>query len=500
MLNPTPPSEVLPQRNTIQIPVTEVLPGVQPIISVGEVLRMLVRSNDQGQGQLYYRGMLIAAQLPDTLAAGDKILAKVTDAGTQLVLKLLDAQKGTTPGPKTEAASGQVQAQLAEEFEAILRDAANPALRLSNPVTLPQVMSSVPLPQVSKTDVPAQQGATAAAQKPAEEITVALQKLFASLVSSDQLKDPQIALTKLLDTTAGKVAVSLRTAAEQISKLVDEPYQTSAGRFLEALQDELGKLLDDVTHDNKSSSKQLTILVNALTAELKSGKKAPENEQRLLQATLEDLTAAQNSPEQLAQKLETSLNRLNDPGRAVAQKFLALDPQMKNELKEITNRLEQLANSQETLNRLNPVMQALGEPALILFPFLAQGLLSHSQVTIESPIDRENGNGGERRDYDQGEEGEADSAPYQRIQVNVPLPAMGQVHVDIAHRKEEILVRFSVGNPEASAFLLEQLEHLAVTLKGLNFSRTELMTHVGTRPDDPPQWTVNASAISNTVV
>src|SRR5262245_53049075 len=87
-------------QQLIRIPGTEVIPQAQPAIAVGDVLRLIVRSNNEGKGQLYFRGMLIPASLPETLTAGDKIFAQVTKADNQVILKLLETQKtalGNTP-------------------------------------------------------------------------------------------------------------------------------------------------------------------------------------------------------------------------------------------------------------------------------------------------------------------------------------------------------------------------------------------------------------------
>ena len=157
-----------------------------------------------------------------------------------------------------------------------------------------------------------------------------------------------------------------------------------------------------------------------------------------------------------------------------------LDPKSLADLSQIANRFEQMAASQETLAKMNPVMQALGEPALILFPFLMQGLVSHSEVTIETKkrVEDEEDGGGKGGNRE----------PFQRIQVAVPLPNLGTIDVDIAHRTEEIWVRFTVSDPEIGKFLLEKLEALSPVLRDYGFKKAELVAHVGQKQENLPAW------------
>ncbi len=434
---------------------------------MGEVLRMIVRSNDQGQGQLYFRGLLIPATLPEMLNPGDKIFAKVTQANDQLVLKLLETQKQNDPAPGVKG-GGTVQTTLAGQFESIMKNIAGPALFGEKTLPLPEAVTK--------------SGATA---------ENALAKIFGAILSADDLADPKLAQAKLRDIVSGKLPAALRDAADQLKQFLSNSEPAQTGRFLGALREELSLLLLNSARDNESSKKQLDALIDTLSGELKLAKKLPAGDAKqkdLIQATLRELQLAKESPEKTLGQLESSLGRLRDALVPTNNGPLRVDVHTKGELEQIAARLEQLANTQENLNQLNPVMQALGEPALILFPFLAQGLLTHSQVSIETPVDRDGKGGGRGREFEDETDGEADSTPYQRIQVSVPLQNLGTVHVDIAHRKEEILVRFSVADPEPGSFLLEQLEHLAVTLRELNFSRAELVTHIGAKDDALPDW------------
>lgn len=478
MLNPTPPTEVQPQR-TIRIPGTEVIPRIQPAISVGEVLRMVVRSNKEGNGQLYFRGLLIPATLPETLAPGDKIFAKVTEADNQLVLKLLQTQKGEAAEEGTPARTpgAGIQNPIAKELEMLVKGSSLPLIKGAKPLPVPLAANpNLPAP-TGKGDeqLPATTG------KQGDVLLKAFEQLTKSL-GAEVIADPKLAQSQLMEAATGKVSGSLRETAERIRTLLGEPGSSTA-RLLSELRGELSQLIESSADDNHQSAKQLETLIRSLSDEMKSGKKTGSKERELLKVTLDELKSAKDHPEKGTGQLEPALRRLHDAFGAPVRS--QLDPQTQSELQQIASRLEQMASSQESLNQLNPVMQALGEPALILFPFLAHGLLSHSEVSIESRLDGD-ARGGGRQDRDEDEA--PDTTAYQRVQVSVPLPELGTVDVDIAHRKDEILVRFSVSDPEISAFLLEQLEHLGTTLRSLNFKKTELMTHVGRRTDSSVAW------------
>ena len=165
------------------------------------------------------------------------------------------------------------------------------------------------------------------------------------------------------------------------------------------------------------------------------------------------------------------------------------------ELLQLATRLEQFASAQEMLNQLNPLMQALGEPSLILFPFLFHGLLSHSQVTVDS---RDSGK--QQGKHSTGKEKkDAEQTFFHRIQVTVPLPNIGIVDVDIAHNQTDILIRMIVQDAEAGSFLVSQMETLSEILRAQGFDKPQLSASVDLRQSALPQWTLGLQA-STTVV
>lgn len=482
----------------IQIPGSEVLPQIQPTIAIGELLRFVVRDNQNGQGQLYLRGTLIPATLPPGAEVGDKILAKVTESTTnQLVLRIVDTEKsqlaiGNTSNTPTvggaELAARKLVASLLQEF---LRtpDAAG--------FTAPEPLALAPdaLMNLVKT------ATDAAPRYETREATAKLDLLAKMLPKSAELLDAGTTEAKLASTVDGSLAVALRDAAKALRTVLPEPARSSGERFLAALSTELSGLLASAADDNFAAKSHLDAIVAAVTDELVSNTRKTNPKERdertLLKSTLVELSRAQEQSEGLTQHLEAALRRVQNAAPQRLERGVPLDGKGAEELKQLASKLDQMAATQERLNKLNPLMQALGEPAMILFPFLAQGLLKHSEVIVEPRKGKRRGEDDEG-DGDGGKRGE-EAAPFQRIQVSVPLPSIGIVDVDVAHRESEILVRFSVEDPEVGAFLQEQLEHLATILRERNFKRAELVAHVGPRNHEQPAWTISLGSANQVV-
>lgn len=433
-----------------------------PVLKVGEVLRFTVRQNQgNGQGLIFLNGQLIQAALPPALAAGSRILAKLAEVDSQVVFRILDQQHPLAPLPGGPAAA------LAQQLESIIRQA-GPA-GLQPPRAFPFGENLRNLIQLSP------------------ELTA----LFSSL-STAQLTDAETLISRLALAGQGELAPALREAAKAVRRMLDTIADPATQRFLSALNAELEKLLTN-QNSEQSVKNQLGHLIAVLTRELKEGK-ADERPRGLLESVLKDLRNARSSPEELKQFLENATHRIEMSGVALRGDPSDGDGMLAARLQQTATSLEQMAATQETLRQLNPLMQSLGEPALILFPFLFQGLISHTEVTIDPKGGRKQG-GKHGKDDDGGEDrSEGSRESYQRIQVSVPLPSLGQIDVDIAHRDKEILVRLTTPDSAKAEFLLEQLEHLAALLREQGFERAELVANVGTHRDISPSWVVGLHA------
>ncbi len=446
-------------------------------VAIGDVLNFSVKQGPAGQQRmLALQGQLINAQLPSNLEVGDNIVATVSEAANnQLLLKILQISK-----PNQAAGISQTNS-LRAQLEELIKASNVPALQALPIFSLPDDLSTL------------------------DPRKVGLQKLLSVLNSTEKLTDPRVALSELISTADGTLASSLKESAALIRSFVGQQPLTTEEKLLRALKGELKNLLES-SDDNFESAKLINLMTGVLGKELtpksvtlisdlisdrflhakddKLGASA-EKERQILVKVLGELRKASSEPANSRESIEKALSLItayeNENG------IKKIDAKTVSDLQQLAMRLDQMAGIQETLTQLNPVMQALGEPALLLFPFLFQGLVSHSEITVDSRSGKKKKGESESED---SKGSKRNTEPYQRIQVTVPLPSMGLVDVDIAHRQKEILVRLTVEKNDVGSFLLEHLEHLSPILRNLGFESAELVAHIGRTSDQLPAWSL----------
>lgn len=472
------------QTTQVRIESSALAGRIAPTINVGDVLRLNVRQNNGGKGLLYYQGIMIKAQIPPELAVGDKMLAQVQQNGeAQVLLKILDVSKSTQPQallPRTAVD------QLSQQLTSLIQNSKGPLFQSASPMPLAAALAELPAENLAK-----------------------LEKVFSSLQPETGLPNASQALKQLRASVDGSLVTTLKEAAESLRSLAEKYVQTPAERTLNYLRTELTNLLEQEPVDRQFVLRQVDKLIDGLRREIGLDGDSPDgfftkfgthtdaaNRKRgevlfeTLGRVLEDLKQGKSDkPEALRRHLEAALRQL-DTAEVDQPKQQTDSVRSAADLLRLASRLDQLAASQESLNQLNPLMHALGEPALVLFPFLFQGLLSHSEVTID-PYRGGRKSGQNRRDDEDGEKG--DATPYQRVQVSVPLPQLGTIDVDVAHRDKEILVRLTADDPEIVTFLEAQFENLAAILHREGFERSELTAHLGRNERTAPHWIVRPS-------
>lgn len=452
----------------VTVPNTPAIAEVLPALRVGDVVRFNVRQNP-GSGQpglIFINGQLIPASLPEFLNPGAKVFAKIANVEDKIVFRILQQQQPLSSLP------GGPTTQVASDLQSLVKQSGPIGLRGLQAVILPQELKSL---FGSNAD---------------------LSKLLSSL-DAKTLTDPAQVLKQLIASSTGDLAATLREAAKLIRQLVDQSTESPTQRFLVALNAELSKLLQSV-EDNQASKQTLSLLINILTREVKDPKQAAGTQRELFQSLIANLKNARADLSEVKAHVQQAAAQLL-PLTTQTDSAKRKDLHLAGRLEQTAKTLESMASTQETIHKLNPLMHAIGEPALVLMPFIFQGLLSHSEITIDPKGGRKkqqqgkNGSGGE-----DGEGGDS-TEPYQRIQVSVPLPSMGSVDVDIAHRSKEVLVRLSTPDPEKAQFLLDQLEHLASLLRSLGYERAELVANVGTKQENLPAWSLGLHASTSII-
>ncbi|MCB0324371.1 MAG: flagellar hook-length control protein FliK [Bdellovibrionales bacterium] len=490
MTTPIPPNVLAalqqtaaPNTSTVKIPSTQILPQLLPTLNLGDILRFNVRSNPpSGPGVLYYQGQLIKTQLPPTVQTGDKLIARLEKTGEQVVFKILEQlradgtpyQPGSTASTDAVSTSSGASSAAASPFEQIVDQveqlirrtsvAGTELLSRTTDMGQPATASAKPIP------IPTQ-------LPEALQLREQVATLLRTIGANDSLGESATVAKQLQSVAQGTVSQVLRETADAIRTALKHTPSAlpPTERFLVLLRHELSALLpharDGIVRED--IMRPIDNLLRAVDTELKHQKRpSGTREGDLLKLALTDLKLAREHPEQVVQHLESALSRLHEPSLPSSERVGQLDPKAVAELQQLAGRLESLAASHETLNQLNPLMQALGEPALLLFPFVLQGLLRQSEIAVD-PDDR--------RKQSSKTTQTADDTPSQRIQISVPLPTLGTIEVDMQHRGHEVTAQFRVEDEQVASFLAEQLTGLQLALRQQSLRLIEFHTEVGLR-------------------
>ncbi len=457
-----PPAADSAIQRALSIAITPVLPNALSKITLGEVLQMVVRSNaGEGPGLLYFQGNLIRALMPQGLESGDRIVAKVMQGNDQLILKLLEVTKanGTVPNLKTITPGTPNQAiafELSNIFKNIGLELGQPPLPAAN---IPWLGAPNPLPAAN---MPSSEAAKTLGEQ--------IQNILSGLHSIENFADAAQVLSQLNSAADGTLPSYLRSTAKTLKGLAPQISLSFEERLAVALRDEISTLLTSRTEPLKLQA-QIVRMLQVLEKELPPEKEAPKQHVReVLRQVMNDLQGALNKSETQQSSLSMALSRLEQFANSLMPPGSTIEPKTAGELRQLAHGLEQMANAMDSLARLNPLMRAIGEPAMIILPFLFQGLFTHAAVSFTPERAKQ-----KRKDKEGEEEEEEISGgktallPYERVHFSVPLPMMGLIEVDVAHHGKEILTRFTVGEAKMGQFLLGEMEHLKKSLNEQGF-------------------------------
>jgi len=450
-----------------------------PALNIGDVVQLAVRQNPVNQaGLVALRGLLINAKLPPGLQPGDKINAQIVKNGDQVIFKILGDILGVNT-PQPQAASTPLQ-KIQNQFQEIFKAASAVNLRSIQPEQLADTLRT------------------------AGQLRGTMERLIGNLTkllpSGERLFTPQELIRELNKAFTGGQVKVLRDLAKDISEFVRQNTPPPPSEPITDLQAQLSKLLVDTAENNSDAANSLKTLVGDLERAVKTpARPITKNERAIIENTLKSLLTAQAGPASeeagVRPPLQIALLGVQQQLERAVAVAGALDPKTIADLSRLAGQLDQIASAQEALERLNPLLQALGEPAMILFPFLFQGLLSHTEVTVYSRPPKRKGD--EDSDVLDGEGGKSGGSQesFRRIQVSAPLPTLGSIDVDVAVRSKEILVRLSVADPEANEFLKTKLDDLAALLKEHGYERAELFSHLGMKKETAPDWSLGLHAL-----
>lgn len=487
-------------------------------LTPGSVIEVTVRRDPQAGSGVLIKGEFVPAALPATLADGQKVLVRVVPGADAVILRL------------TNQAQLKGQNLVASSFEQILRTLL-PDLKLSD--LQRNIFASPPqlaeLLGLAKSNLPAEQK-TARAETPAQNaaLTQIIERLFEkhAMVGDTTLRKPELlerALTAFLTPKSGE---AIEEATQALQKLAGKGASPALVRLLQATQSHLQSLLETATpldfevtsSPEKLLSQQLKIYLLASQTAAESGDtkaltslsrgmeavRRLENPLVLLTKILfnlesQDLRATpENDPVlEVLKELRGELSKLKSSGaaekeiRAVLSKMeqklsrtleevlkerpdLALLKQVQQTVKAADN----LAQVQQTLNQLNPIMHVLGEPALLFVPALLQGLFSPWRVSVRSPDEPDS----------EGQSGKGGGSGFTRVQLQLSFPSLGKLEVDIAHRKGEALLRLTSENEHAAALIEKKAPMLEKTLNELGYEKTSISAGHAKLEESLPSW------------
>jgi hypothetical protein len=470
------PTQQTKVSENLQIKTTQVLPTLAPNLKVGDLIQFLVKEvRANNTGLLYYFGQLIEAKLPQELKSGDIVKAEVQRQNESVILKIKEIlEKAHSPlesnGLIIEADSN-IQEILSHKVEFLLKSL-DSILRKVNesPTSHEPTEVLLPFPEI----------------KPELKTYESLRRIL------DTLKN---ILPKENELT---ISHNINSA---INKIHDGSILSNLDKAIETLNLELLNL--DIGHEAKFSNeliKKLTSIQN-----LSKGEVTPEKIDLELKKLItilgreigtEEFSPTTLTPQKLnfkisLQQLKLSLEKIitqekteeksssiDNLLKQVENKLgVQLSPETKtkeeilNTTKGVLQALETIVQSQEMLNRLEPILNALKEPQLLLFPFLFSGMLGFGEFMIDPDS---NNKQNKKNTQDKKNKEEAQIHSYQGV---IPLPSLGQVQFNATQSESEIDLIFTVEGEEKKIFLEGELKDLrdellkkGLTCKSINIS------------------------------
>jgi len=461
--------------NSLQIDAKNLSGLPAPELTIGDVVLLTVRQNPpEGLGSVALRGLLINAALPQNLQSGDKIQAQIVQKGDRVVFKLIGEVQSQTPSLQNIQAL--ILKQIEGQFKEIFNSISAPQLKQLQPENVSNILKNAGLLR----------GA----------IERLIGNLLKTLPSGENLFAPSEILKELLNSATGNQLRVLRELARSLRNFVGNEQVNPELSQLKDLESEISRLLSDSAENNFAAAgllKNFAPDLDSLNKGIPKGlPRGLENSTRALFEQLKSTLGKLSDTTEPKPSISSLMLNLQDQISLASAKAGALDQKSIEQLLRLAGQLDRLADAEEALHRVNPLLQALGEPAMILFPFLFQGLLAHSDITYQKPTKRKKQGGKSSK--------EESSDNFQRIKLNAPLPTFGDVGVDVLLNEGEILVKLKVSDAAASEFIASKFSELEKELNGLGFKQTTLSSGKIELEEALPEWSMNLEGFATKVI
>lgn len=190
---------------------------------------------------------------------------------------------------------------------------------------------------------------------------------------------------------------------------------------------------------------------------------------------------AKSEKETLSRKeIEDGLTKLEQQFRA--EQTRPVDPK-ELQFKNMLNLIEQTMKGQELLERLNTVMNILGEPALFLFPSIINGLASQFEFVGYPASPTDEAEHEEKSGLKKDKKG-----AYKRFEFDMSFSGIGRIQSKVFFRDGEFLLDLCAENNSVADFLEQRLSRFETLLHSQGYEKTELRVSVAPFSNLSPAW------------
>lgn len=485
----------------------------RPVVAVGQILDVMVSDNGKMQLGVTIQGQFYPAFLPKGYQPGDRLKVKVQSNEDALVLKIL--MSGKDPAQITNA-SIPPRASLSQLFSLLLPEQQQADLSRAAKLLHRDPTDSVP-PEARAV------GGKARDVLP-QQIKEALQRLQrdASLLElHDNPHTPDVArvITQFSTQSVLRGLTEARRALDSIS--IGDSRPTAQTPIIRTLIPHLERLLESsldlgfrtqptpaadlpdpsgLLGQRIGMNLQLTSALSryaiqssdaALLTRVREALTGGLTQQHpllllspLLLGSLEATSSAPTEGDgetvRFVQQILSHIERLSREGadnervRTQIATLLSAAQSLRGQVgakereelgaslgKKLTQQIEALLAGQEALHQVNPLLQSLGEPSMLMIPVLIGGIVTPLEVLLRPPY-VESDHESQRRQKAQSQ--------YTRVDLHLTLPRLGRLSAALAFRGQEILLHIGAENRATAELIASRQGDLEVLLKARGFT------------------------------
>jgi hypothetical protein len=480
------------------------------VVAVGQILDVMVSDNGKMQLGVMIQGQFYPAFLPKGYQPGDRLKVKVQSNEDALILKILMA--GKDPAQITNA-SIPPRASLGQLFSLLL-----PAPQQADLSRAAKLLRRDSTGELAP-EIRSPEGQVRAAIPP--QVREVLQRLLrdASLLElQENPRPPEVArvITQFSTQSVLRGLTEARRALDSLS--IANPGNSAQAPIIKALIPHIERLLEsqlDLGFGRQASPSsyppepsgqriglnlQLTSALSryaiqssdsALLTRLRQALTGGLTQQHpllllspLLAGSLDTTptTVGDSSGEstRFVQQLLSQIERLSKEGadnervRTQISALLGSAQSLRSRIgakesedlgasvgKKLTQQIEALLAGQEALHQVNPLLQSLGEPSMLMIPVLVGGTVTPMEVLLRPPyVDAE-----ENTPKRQGAQSQ-----YTRVDLHLTLPHLGRLSAALAFRDQEILLHVGAERRATAELIASRQTDLEVLLKARGFT------------------------------